>query len=172
MEDHHYVFESGPLWGVWAAVVSVAAVRTWRSIGRSAVGWWWGGTLAAAVIMNHTVSRTYGSDPLNVEPLWSAPLEQGIRRVFFARRQHGRFTALVERQAVPRPALVLVDADPADRHIDYVTNSPDLRGPVLIGRYLPDVVPIAEVKQLFPDRTLFLYRYRGQEEAWRRVNDR
>jgi hypothetical protein len=170
MEDHHYVFESGPLWSLWIAVVSVAAVQAWCSIGRPPIGWGGGGTLVAAIVMKYTVSRQDGVDKPNEEPVWSAPMEQGIRRVSFARRQHGRFAALVARQALPHPALVLVDADPADRHIDYVINSPDLSGPVLIGHYLPDVVPLAEVKRLFPERALFLYRYRERDEEWRRLD--
>jgi hypothetical protein len=168
MEDHHYVFESGALWGAWTGAVSIAAVREWRSLGRSTVAWWWGATLAAAVITNFTVSLARTVEDEATAPLWSAPLEQGISRVLFARHRHGRFAALVARQASPLPALVLVERDPADRHIDYVTNSPDLSGPVLIGHYLPEIVPVAEVKRLFPDRSLFLYLVRSDE--WRRLD--
>jgi hypothetical protein len=168
MEDHHYVFESGPLWAVWAGVVSVAAARTWRSVGHSPMGWWWGLTLAAAIVLNFAVSTAQSLEGATKDPVWSAPLEQGIRRVLFARRKHGGFETLVAREAHPRPALVLVEFDPADRHIDYVTNGPALDGPVLIGRYLPDEVPVSRVKRLFPDRTLFLYRVRNDE--WRRLD--
>jgi hypothetical protein len=168
MEDHHYVFESGPLWAVWAGVVSVAAARAWRSIGHPPMGWWWGLTLAAAVVMNLTVSAARSQERAMADPVWSAPLEQGIARVLFARRKHGRFEMLVARESHPRPALVLVESDPADRHIDYVTNAPALDAPVLIGRYLPDEVPVSQVRRLFPDRTLFLYRERDDE--WRRLD--
>jgi hypothetical protein len=167
MEDHHYVFESGALWAVWIGVVSVATARAWRCAGHSPMIWWWGVMLAAAVVMNITVSAAQSPDGVLAEPVWSAPLEQGIRRVLFARRRHGQFEALVARQALPRPALVLVEPDPADRHIDYVINSPGLDGPVLIGRYLADEVPLSRVKQLFAGRTLFLYRVRDEE--WRRL---
>lgn len=167
MEDHHYVFEAGPLWAVWVGVVTIEAFRAWQTERRVALCVWWGGLLAAAVVMNFTVSSG----------VWSAPLEQGIGRVAFARTEHGRFQELVERRAVPRPALVLVDSDPADRHIDYVANSPDLSGPLLIGRYLPGTVPFDEVRRLFPDRSLFLYRIRNvfrngvriPDEEWRRI---
>jgi hypothetical protein len=155
MEDHHYVFEAGPLWLVWTATVTVTALHCWSDSGQRAIGWWWLGLLAAAVGMNFTVSGG----------LWSAPYEQGVNRVAFARRKHGTFATLVASRATPLPALVLVEADPADRHIDYVTNSPGLDTPVLIGRYVPDRVPLATVRQLFPDRNLFLYRVR--ENEWR-----
>jgi hypothetical protein len=168
MEDHHYVFEAGPLWGIWTGIVSMIAVREWRALGRSLAGWWWWSTLTAAVVMNFTVSRTRSIQEEAIAPLWSAPLEQGIARVLFARARHGQFHSLVAARAVPLPALVLVEPDPADRHIDYVTNSPDLSGPVLMGHYLPELVPLAEVKRLFPNRTLFLYRVR--EDRWERLD--
>ena len=158
MEDHHYVFESGPLWAVWIAVVTVKAAKAWNATDHRAMWVWWMTLLAAAVVMNWTVSGGQ----------WSAPLNQGINRVEFARDKHGRFAALVARQALPGPALVLVEANPADRHIDYVANPPDLRAPVLIGHYLPELIPVSEVKQLFPDRKLFLYRV--HENEWRSLD--
>lgn len=165
MEDHHYVFEAGPLWAVWVAVVTIAAFRTWRSERRGVMCFWWGAVLAAAVIMNATISSG----------VWSAPLKQGIGRVAFARTEHGRFAKLAAIRAVPRPALVLVDSDPAERHIDYVVNSPGLTAPLLIGHYIPETVSLEEVRRLFPDRIVFVYRIRNvyrngvriPEEEWR-----
>jgi hypothetical protein len=167
MEDHHYVFEAGPLWAVWVGVVTTEVYRIWSAERRFALCVWWGALLAAAVVMNFEISSG----------VWSAPLEQGIGRVDFARTEHGRFLKLVTRRAIPRPALVLVDADPADRHIEYVANSPDLAGPLLIGRYIPEVVSLEEVRRLFPDRSVFVYRIRNvfregsrtREEEWRRI---
>jgi len=157
IDYYHYVFESLPLWGLWTGVVSIVAARTLSTIGRSSIVWWWGTVLAAAVVLNFGISGG----------VWSAPLWQVTGQVLFARTKHANFDALVARRARPLPALVLVEPDPADRHIDYVTNSPDLKSPVLVARYVPDLVPIAEVKRLFPDRMLFLYRVR--EESWTRI---
>jgi hypothetical protein len=176
MEDHHYVFESGPLWGAWIAVVTVAAARVWNAAGHRAMVVWWGSLLTVAVILNWQVLFQSRADQqpgqfssgLFSGGQWSAPLAQGINRIAFAREKHGRFDKLVRERAFPGPALVLVEADPADRHIDYVANPPDLVAPVLIAHYLPDVVPVAEVRRLFPDRKLFLYRVRQDE--WRELN--
>jgi hypothetical protein len=171
MEDHHYVFESGPLWGVWIAVVTIEAFRVWKSTGRRAVCVWWGSLLTAAVAMNWGVLYLSPPDQPSDQfssGQWTAPLAQGINRVAFARQKHGRFDALLRERALSGPALVLVEADPADRHIDYVANPPDLGGPVLIGNYLPNLIPVTEVRRLFPDRKLFLYRVRQGE--WRRLD--
>lgn len=157
IEHYHYVFESGPLWLLWTAVASVVATRTWREGRRGWTAVWWGAVLAAAVALNWTVNGG----------VWSAPLPRAVTEIKFARSKHGQFKSLVARQAEPLPALVLVEADPTDRHIDYVTNSPDLAGPVVIGRYISDVVPLADVKRLFPDRTVFLYRAR--DNRWSRL---
>lgn len=157
IDYYHYVFETLPLWGLWTGVVSAVVLHSLQTIGKPSLAWWWGAALSAAAALNFTVCGG----------LWSAPLAQGIGQLRFARTKHEQFQELVAQRARPLPALVLVEADPADRHIDYVTNSPDLAGPVLIGRYLPDEVPIAEVKRLFPDRALFLYRARSG--SWSRI---
>lgn len=181
MEDHHYVFESGPLWTVWVAVITVEAARAWNSTGHRAMNVWWASLLIATVVMNWAVLFVASPDQrpgqfnggqFNTGQLsnsqWSAPLAQGINRVAFAREKHGRFNFLVSQRAVAVPALVLVEADPADRHIDYVINPPDLQAAVLIAHYLPDQVPVSDVRRLFPDRKLFLYRVRQDE--WRDLN--
>jgi hypothetical protein len=36
-----------------------------------------------------------------------------------------------------KPILLLIEGDPADKSIDYVTNDPDLSGRVLRGRFRP-----------------------------------
>jgi hypothetical protein len=167
IEDHHYVFESGPFWGVWTAVVTIEAVALWRAAGYRALCWWWGTLLASAVILNFAAGRI-SSDESRKDPNWSAPVARAIGDIDFARRKHGRFLALVAQRAQPLPALVLVEADPADRHIDYIINDPRLAGPVLIAHFIPATVPVADVRRLFPDRSLFLYRVR--EGDWRRLD--
>jgi len=150
IEDYHYVFESGPLWMLWTAAVTVQAFRLWQNEERFWMPAWWVGLLLMTVGFSYLLR---GGN-------WSAPLAEGIGKVRYAREKYARFADRIAREARPVPALVLVDVDPADRHIDYVTNSPDLTGPVLFGRYLPAEIPLTEVRRLFPDRALFLYRPR------------
>jgi hypothetical protein len=150
MQDYHYVFESGPLWALWTAAVTVQAFRGWHTEGRSWMSMWWLGLLASAVVMNYAVRGG----------LWSAPLNKGLVEVRFARVQHGRFRELVARDVHPLPALVLIEDDPADRHIDFVVNDPALDGPVLFAHYLPELADAGELRRLFPGRSLFLYHAR------------
>lgn len=147
MQDYHYVFESGPLWLLWTASVTVLAFRGFGQEWRWGMPAWWLGTVGVVVVMNYAVRGG----------LWSAPLDKGLAEVRFSREKHGRFEALIEREARPRPALVLVEDDPADRHIEYVNNRPSLDGDVLYAHALPELIPVEEVRTLFPERTLFVY---------------
>lgn len=150
IEDYHYVFESGPLWLIWTAVVTVQGFRNWRVEQRFWMPAWWMGLLLL------TIGIDYGLRSGN----WSAPLTDGIAKVRFAREKYARFAARVAREVHPLPALVLVESDPADRHIDYVVNSPDLSDRVLFGRYIPAEISMIQVRRLFPERTLYLYQAR------------
>ena len=60
------------------------------------------------------------------------------------------------------PVLVLVRHDPADRHIDYVSNHPSLTGPLLIGRMPADSRTSEEetarlAAEAFPDRIRMVF---------------
>jgi hypothetical protein len=147
MQDYHYVFESGPLLLLWTASVTVQALRGFSAERRWWMPAWWLGTVAAVVVMNYAVRGG----------VWSAPLEKGLAEVRFSREKHGRFEALIEQEARPRPALVLVEEDPADRHIEYVNNRPSLDGEILYAHDLRESIPVERVRQLFPERALFVY---------------
>lgn len=150
MHDYHYVFESGPLWLLWTAAVTIESLRVWHVQRRDVMAIWCLALLVAAVTMNYGIRGG----------LWSTPLDKGLAEVLFPRIRYGRFAARIADEVAPRPALVLVDDDPSDRHIDYVVNDPDLAADVLMGRYLPNTIPVAEIRRLYPERTLFLYRVR------------
>ncbi|MGQ0637287.1 MAG: hypothetical protein ACT4QC_21985 [Planctomycetaceae bacterium] len=153
MQDHHYVFEAVILWCLWIGLATVAAARAWVIQGRAWMPVWWGTALCASVALNYTGGST----------LWSAPLAKAQSEVRFARAQHGRFAALISAAVRSAgPALVLVEPDPADVHIDHVTNAPSLDDDVLIGHYVPDVVPLAEIERLFPNRSVWLYSARNR----------
>ncbi|MFN0050681.1 MAG: hypothetical protein ACKV0T_00730 [Planctomycetales bacterium] len=169
MQNYHYVFESGPLWMLWLAAVSVSAMQTWRIQGKRRMPAWWVALLGGAVIINHTVRADPAAaathpdwEVRNQYGFWSAGLDQGLSEIAFARRKYRRFEELLASQVSPLPALVLIEGDPADRHIDYCVNSPELKAPILRARYLPESVPLERVRELFPDRSLFLYQARSE----------
>lgn len=153
MHNFHYVFESGPLWLLWVGAVSVQGFRLWDSEGRRGLAVWWLTLLIVSVTINDVVRSG----------LWSTPLDAGIAEVRFAREKYGRFRNVIASGVHPRPALVLIDEDPADRHLDYVVNDPALQNEVLFARDLPAIVPLAEVQRLFPDRALFRYHVASGE---------
>jgi hypothetical protein len=66
-----------------------------------------------------------------------------------------------------RRAIVFVEPNPSDRHIDYVTNDPALDGPLLIARYLPGKTDLAAARALFPDRAALLFR--AADRSWREL---
>ena len=80
-----------------------------------------------------------------------------VGEVGFARKKHEEFRSLVRQRVKDDRALVLVDPDPADRHIDFVVNEPTLDAAVLVGRYVPKVVPLSKVLGAFPQRRVFVF---------------
>jgi hypothetical protein len=149
----HYVFESAPLLLVLTGVAADRMVTAGQLAGRRGPIWWGTAILAAAVLVNIT----------SLEGVWTGRLWQGVSEVRFARDRHEQFRNGLRHLVEHRPAIVLVKPDPSDRHIDYVTNDPDLSGPVLIGRWLKDV-PLSRVRELYPDRAVYLYD--AQREQW------
>ncbi len=144
----HYVFESGPLWCIVFAVATARLVLFWRADNRPWMPRWW------TVVVLSAVWMSYGS----FDPYWEPRITHEIDSVKFGRRKHFSFQQLIAQQAVPKPAIVFVEADPADRHIDYVVNDPDLQADILVAHYLPDDYTAAELQRLFPGRSLFLFR--------------
>jgi hypothetical protein len=153
----HYVFESGPLWMLWLAAVTSTVSGAWLQENKPGLAFWWAGCLIVATIANYAVGRERTS-------IWASPLRSQIMNdVAFPRIRHGAFRQRIAEGVRDLPALVLVDEDPAEIHLNYVANDPALKGPVLIAHYLPDEVPLREVKRLFPERHLYLYRARTNE---------
>lgn len=153
----HYVFESAPLWLVLFADGTRRLFESWAEAGRPAMRWWWSGVAATAVLVNL----------VTVPAIWPGRLEEGMNEVAFARRRYAEFQREAASAAAGRPAIIFVEPDPSDRHIDYVTNDPALNGPILIARRLPGKIDLAEARALFPDRAAFLYR--AADRTWHKL---
>lgn len=125
----HYVFESGVLWCLLAAAGTLLLFRLFRKLGRPWMSVWWSAVLLAAVAVNHVA----------MPPFWGlSRLDAGISELGFARMRFEEFHEVIASGVNKTPALVLISHNPDDRHIDYVSNSPDLTGPILFGRVPAD----------------------------------
>lgn len=150
----HYVFESAPLWLVLFAEATRRLCAAWHQLGRRAMPLWWGGLTCTAVAVNL----------LMLPSLWPGRLELGVKEVAFSRRAYARFQDEAQRVTAGQRAIVYVEPDPADRHIDYVVNDPPLDGRILYARYRPGTTTDANSRQWFPDRSPYLYR--AAQDRW------
>ncbi|HEV8071965.1 MAG TPA: hypothetical protein VGP76_29895 [Planctomycetaceae bacterium] len=144
----HYVFETAPLLLLLFAVTSRELAAVWTASGRLVMPIWWAALLASAVLTNW----------IPFDPFWSmSRIEGGIEEVAFARLRYEGFQRMLDQLVTQRPALVLIEGDPADRSLDYVVNDPQLDAPVLRGRFRRGQTDLAKVRAAFPDRTLYLF---------------
>jgi len=144
----HYVFETGPLWLLLFAYATAALVRGWEIQNRPWMKFWWSGLVLL------TVATSY----VSIEPFWTTSrTDLAINNIGFSRLKYERVRQLVHRTTTGRSALILVKPDPADRHIDYVVNTPALNGQILFGRYREGVTPLPEIQKDFPDRDVYLF---------------
>ncbi len=142
----HYVFETAPLWLLVFGITTDRLFQTWNVQRRGMMKWCWTAWVAMTIFVNLWA----------IEDIWIGPLARGIEELGFARNRYAQFANLVKAR-VSTPAIVLVQGDPSDRHLDYVTNPPNLSGPVLYGRYLPKQIPLTRVKELYPNRHVYLF---------------
>jgi hypothetical protein len=155
----HYVFESAPLWLVLFAEATRRLCQTWQVTGRPAMGWWWGGVAATAVLVNLVTAPS----------VWPGRLERGMAEVAFSRDRYAAFQQQAAQMAGGRRAIIFVEPDPSDRHIDYVVNDPGLDGAMLIARYEPGKTELSAARALFADRAAFLYR--AADQSWESLPD-
>ncbi len=147
----HYVFETGPLWCLLLAWATDTLSRAWLAAERPRMPVWWTLLIASAVVVNL----------IDVAPLWyPSKLQAGVEQIAFSRLKYQAFDELLRLEVRQRPALVLIEADPADRHIDYVVNEPSLSADVLRGRY---PWPLEKLATDFPNRTVYLFRAKTGE---------
>ncbi len=145
----HYVFESGPLWLLIFAGATQTLFAGWRASQRPWMPVWWTGVIVASLLTTYVA----------FDPLWPrSRLRTAVDNVAFSRIRYAAFQTLIDRHVTHRPALVLIEADPDDRHIDFVLNDPDLQADVLYGRFRPDDIGLPKILRLFPNRAIYLFR--------------
>ncbi|MCA8999609.1 MAG: hypothetical protein KDA80_21620 [Planctomycetaceae bacterium] len=152
----HYVFESAPL----LILLFAESTRRLMADDRTPTG----RTMAWTPILLLAVAVP--SNLWTVSPLWPGRLPQGMAEIRFPREKYAVFHDRVDQLRDGTPAMVFVIPDQADRHIDYVVNSPDLSADVLIGRAKsPDAAEDAAA--LFPDR--IAWRFDAHTGEFKRI---
>lgn len=145
---YHYVFESGVLWLMLFAGVVVRMVRTVVAEGRLLAPLWITGLVGLSIAVNF----------LPIAPGTTVPrVMTGIRNIAHVADRYERFVATLASSAIARPAVVLVKLSAADLHAEYVRNRPPFDGPVLVGRYRPDIYSDEDLRRIFPERHLYVY---------------
>ncbi|HEV3303302.1 MAG TPA: hypothetical protein VG055_26855 [Planctomycetaceae bacterium] len=148
----HYVLETAPLLLLLFALTSRQLAAAWTASGRIVMPIWWAALLASAVVTNW----------IPFDPFWpDSRVDSRVMEVAFARQRYEGFQRMLDQLVTQRPALVLIDGDPADRSIDYVVNDPRLDAPVLRGRFRRGQTDLAKVRAAFPDRTLYLFEVKS-----------
>ena len=160
----HYVFESVLLLVLLFAAVCVALLKTWNRQRRALMPVWLAVLVGAAILPNYVA----------VESLWPwSRLRVEIDNIAFAGSRHRAFRELINKRVVERPAIVLIEPDPTDRHIDFVLNEPTPGASVLFARseittcrrdesgslvYQRTPAPLPRLMRAFPNRTFYRFR--------------
>ena len=142
----HYVFETAPLWAVVVGVVTSDFFRWCRESGRAAIRVWWIAMLITSLLVSW----------VSVPGLWSARFQRGQGEVNFSRLRYEEFNHVVQSRITP-PAIIFVRHNPEEVHIDYVTNTPELNGPILRARAPDKEFELRRAIALFPDRNAWLF---------------
>lgn len=142
----HYVFETAPLWILLFAEVTRRLFVQWSLSGRWMMKFCWLTFTLLAVILNLWT----------IEPLWPARLDRGVVELQFPRERYANFREQIELLRGNREAMVFVIPDLSDVSMDYVTNPPQLTGPVLIGR-VANREQVQELAPLFPERAIIVF---------------
>ncbi len=147
----HYVFETAPLWCLLLGLATDLLFREWRFSGRWLMPGWWALLLAISLAGNYLPARFLFLNTLDIPRV-----SVGIGTIQFPRRQYAEFDHWLQSAATSRPAIILIELDPDDQHVDYVVNSPGLSDPLLRARYRRGVTDIAAVADAFPDRVVYV----------------
>ena len=143
----HYVFESAPLLLLIVAGIFQEFLLFARKQVRPLLSLWFSGLILLAMM------GSYGS-----EPFWeTSRMKQAVNVMAYSRLKYDQCQRLIEKVIPQEKGLVLVEHDPSDLHINYVTNPPDLNARILFGHARFDQHTLHEIQASFPNRKLYLY---------------
>jgi hypothetical protein len=147
----HYVFETSLAWCLLLGRATDLLFTDWQYSRRNLLPWWW------ALLLSVSLAADYF-------PFESIPslgkkypkITKGISPIRHPRREYANFDNWLKTNVTELPALVLIEIDPKERHMDYVVNDPGLNAPILRARYRPDQMNLDKVTTEFPDRHVYL----------------
>ena len=146
----HYVFESAPLWCLILGLATDLLFRDWYLSGRWLMPGWWSLLLIVSLAGDYLPLKSYGVVQSGIPRISNA-----IASVRYPRRKYAEFDRWLDAHVKDRPAVVLIEIDPDDQHMDYVVNSPGLSDEVLRARFLRSVTEMKQVVATFPDRSIY-----------------
>lgn len=153
----HYVFESVLPWCLLIGLGTDLLLTDWKLNRRKVMPVWWGLLLLVSVAGNYLPVRAL--IPVDT----SLPkIAVGVGTIQYPRRRYADFDRWLE-SAVKRPALVLIEIDPDDQHMDYVVTTPRLDDAILRARFYPGKTDLGEVSKSFPDRSIYLVHPKNKE---------
>ncbi|MBD3676047.1 MAG: glycosyltransferase family 39 protein [Planctomycetaceae bacterium] len=151
IQDWHYVFESCLIWFLLLGEVTAAIWGISKTKGRPLLKYWWLGMLAAPMLTMYVSAGDF----------WPvARMQNEVEIVAFSRLKYQEFDRLLEQEIGDRRALVLIDHDETDLHIDYIDNDPSWDAPIIRGRVdegRPDAERLEELKAAFPKREIWYF---------------
>ncbi len=145
----HYVFETAPLLLILAAAGFGEWQRglQWFCVARLTHCWLTALLLSALLPAWIDAAVFWGPSRVSLavsEQAWSRSRMEAFRRT-------------VQVISGGRPCLILVDERSGDQQLSYVVNPPDYSGPVLVARVPETAVALAELRQHFADRAVWVF---------------
>jgi hypothetical protein len=147
----HYVFETAPLWCLCLGLATDLLFESWRISGRWVMPIWW-----SFLLMTSLAGDYFPFDKTSL-PIKDLPrISSGASSIYFPRSQYAKFDRWLNASVKNRPALILIEVDPSEKDVDYITNSPLLNDVILRARYRPGITDVNEIVNAFPDRTILI----------------
>ena len=148
----HYVFESAPLWCLLLGFSTDWLCRGWQKSGRWLMPVWWLVLLLISLGGDYLPIRHFAGPKSSIPRIANA-----ISTIKYPRKTYAEFNLWLDEHVVDRPALVLIETDLDDQHMDYVVNSPGLTDDVLRARFHGNKTnDLSSIVSAFPNRTIYL----------------
>ena len=146
----HYVFETAVLWALVLGLGTDLLIRDWYQRGRRLMPACWYFLLAISVAGNYFPANAVFGSKTGI-----ARIAAGLGSVVYPRRQYAEFDRWINENVKDRPALVLIEIDPDDQHVDYIVNTPELNDSILRARLRKGTTNLNDVASSFADRAIY-----------------